>query len=256
MKFPFVISIPHCSSWIPEEVRPTLALTEEQVEESADIGTKEIFGSLPAQKVLFAEWSRLVVDLNRGSHERGPKGVIPHVDYYGRNSYRPGRFPDEREVAERVRKYYTPFHTRLKNALAGQDIRGLCDCHSLNGIGPREAPDAGRKRKDIVLGNNGDEQGNVNPALGRTTCPPKTLHLIKEAFEKAGFSVSINHPYSGGFITTHYGQECADKGKIAFQIEVNQDLYANPTNKQLVPERLDDVKSRVWQAFEEITKRL
>ena len=76
------------------------------------------------------------------------------------------------------------------------------------------------------------------------------------AFEKAGFSVSINHPYSGGFITTHYGQECADKGKIAFQIEVNQDLYSNPDNKQLIPERLDDVKSRVWQSFEEITKRL
>ena len=256
MKLPLIISVPHCSSRIPDEVRPALALTAAEVEESVDIGTREIFGSLSARRVFFAKWSRLVVDLNRHPLEQGPKGVIPQVDYYGRNTYYPFLFPDKRELAERVRKYYVPFHTKLKKALAAQDIRGLCDCHSLNGFGPAEAPDPGEKRKDIVLGNNGDKQGKVNPALGKTTCPAQTLNLIRGAFEKAGFSVSVNYPYSGGFITTHYGQEFSDKGKIAFQIEVNQDLYVNPDDRQLVPERLDEVKNRVLKAFEEITKAL
>jgi N-formylglutamate deformylase len=250
MKYPLVICVPHCASRIPEMVRPALALKDEEIEESVDIGTKEIFGALPAKRVLCADWSRILVDLNRSAHERGPRGVVSEVDYHGRNVYHPGLFPNEREIAERLRKYYLPFHLRLKEALESPDIMGLCDCHSLNGIGPAEAPDPGKKRKDIVLGNNGDRHGNENPSLGRTTCPPESLHSIREAFERAGFSVSLNYPYTGGFITTHYGQEFADKGKIAFQIEINQDLYVERIIKQLVPERLEDVKRRVSRAFE------
>lgn len=43
MKFPFIISMPHCSCRIPEEVIPTIALIKEEIWEPADIGTKEIF---------------------------------------------------------------------------------------------------------------------------------------------------------------------------------------------------------------------
>ena len=185
-----------------------------------------------------------------------PTSPFTRVDYYGRTVYRPGQYPDEKEVIARLQRYYVPFHTRVKEALKDPNIRGLCDCHSLNGIGPQEAPDAGKKRKDIIVGNNGDPQGHETTALGRTTCTANTLHSVKEAFERAGFSVSLNYPYSGGFITTHYGQEYVSKGKIAFQVEINQDLYVDPASNQLVPERLAGVKSRVLHAFERIGRRL
>ncbi|HUU80074.1 MAG TPA: hypothetical protein VMW90_01395, partial [Acidobacteriota bacterium] len=44
--------------------------------------------------------------------------------------------------------------------------------------------------------------------------------------------------------------EFADKGKIALQIEINQDLYVERISKQLGPERLEDVKRKVSRAFE------
>ena len=159
MDFPFIISIPHGSWKIPQEIRSAIALNDEEIMESTDMGTREIFESLPAGVVLCARWSRLAADLNRTPNQQGPKGVVALVDYEGRTVYLPGREPDRVERNRRIREYYMPYHNKLKQALGNPGITALIDCHSLNGTGPAEAPDAGRKRKDIVLSNNGDSEG-------------------------------------------------------------------------------------------------
>jgi len=256
MKYPFILSMPHCSGKIPEEVKQSFALSKEEIWDSTDWGVSEIFGSLPAKKIISAEWIRLVVDLNRGPTQRSIKGVVPHVDYHGRSIYVSGLSPDIREIERRLSEYYWPFHKRLVDALKEKDIKALFDCHSLNGTGPEQAPDPGKKRKDIILGNNGDNFGNMDPSRGRVTCPPETLQLIKEAFEKAGFSVSLNNPYSGGFITVHYGRKLIEAGKIAVQIEINQDLYLSHATKRLSPLRLEEIKKLVLQAFKEMARKL
>jgi len=256
LRLPFIISLPHCSNRVPEEIRPTFALSDKQIEESTDMGTKEIFGSIPAKAVVSARWSRLLVDLNRGPDQRDAKGVIALKDYHGRVIYREGCIPDKQETERRIKEYYRPFHDHLRAALDDKDIKGLFDCHSLNGIGPLEAPDAGKKRRDIILSNNGDEMGNENPALGKTTCPAETLHMIRAAFQRAGFSVSINDPYAGGVIATHYGYALAGTGRIAVQIEINQDLYLEPGTRKLAAERLKSVRAKVFRSFEEIAREL
>jgi N-formylglutamate deformylase len=256
VRFPFVISLPHCSGRVPEEIRPAIILSDEQIEESTDMGTKEIFGSIPAKAVVCARWSRLVVDLNRDSDQRNAKGIIALKDYHGRVVYRDGCIPNRQETENRVIKYYRPFHNELKAALDDLNIIGLFDCHSLNGIGPMDAPDYGIRRKDIILGNNGDETGNQNPALGKTTCPAEILHMISAAFQRVGFSVSINDPYTGGFITTHYGQKLAGAVRIAVQVEINQDLYLEPGTRQIAAERLKSVMAEVFRSFEEIAREL
>lgn len=256
MTFPFVISLPHCSGLIPDEMRTALALSDAEVKESADTGTKEIFGSLPAKIVIEAEYSRLLVDLNRDFLQKGNKGVVAQVDYHGRHIYNPGCVPSEIEVTKRLKRYYFPFHKRLNKALDMPDIKGLFDCHSLDGVGPAEAPDPGEKRKDIILGNNGDNNGNPLPVLGDTTCPLEILNLVKEAFEQSGFSVSINHPYAGGFITTCYGQRLVREGKFALQIEINQDLYMIPSGKRPDPGKLEETRRIILQLFQQIAKEL
>lgn len=251
---PFVFSLPHCSGRVPETIRRAIALTNEAIEDSTDIGTSEIFGSVPARAILRASWSRLVVDLNRSSLDRGPKGAIAEVDYHGRSVYKAGLVPKEKEIEQRLKEYYFPFHDRLKEALADPGAKGLFDCHSLCGIGPSEAPDKGIQRKDIILGNNGDGRGNVNLALGNTTCPVEILDFMKKAFQRAGFSVNINYPYSGGFIVTHYAREFAAKGKFFVQIEINQDLFQGSAPGQWAEEKLKDVKARVTRSLEEMAK--
>jgi len=232
VKLPFVISVPHCSGRIPEGIRADFVLSNDEIADSIDLGTSEIFGTLDAGDVLCSEWSRLVVDLNRDPERRDHKGVIARIDYFGRSVYHVNAVPDKREISGRLREYYRPYHNRLREVLARPHIKGMIDCHSVSGIGPSEAPDAGKKRKDIILSNNGDHMGKMTPALGKTTCPSELLNLMKQVFLRAGFSVSINNPYTAGFISIHYAGAFADREKFAVQIEINQDLYVWTGNRE------------------------
>ncbi len=254
MKLPFIISLPHCSDRIPKAARPAVLLSDEEIVESTDMGAKEIFGSLSAKVVLRARWSRIFVDLNRDVDQGGPRGVIPQIDYHGRPVYGAGLSPGKYEIERRLRGGYWPYHQRLTKALARPDTRGLIDCHSLNGVGPPGAPDRGKKRKDIVLSNNGDLRGDTVPFLGGITCPAKAMRRIKETFEKNGLSVAINDPYSGGFIIRHHGKEAINRGKFAFQIEINQDLFMDPLDRRIVGERLEEVRARItWCMISSLT---
>lgn len=256
MRLPFVFSLPHSSDRIPDPIRSSIALSSREIWESADVGTEEIFGSLPAFQTVRARWCRLVVDLNRGTHQRGRRGVVPRVDYRGRSVYRDGMAPGGAELDRRITRYYSPYHTTLQESLSEKGICGLFDCHSLFGTGPAEAPDPGRSRSDIILGNNGDGSGNPVPSLGTVTCPPKILRMMKEAFERNGFSVSLNYPYAGGFITTHYGKMLTAANCFTVQIEINQDLYVDPVRQQLLPPKVERTKAGVFQSLDQIAEKL
>ena len=256
MRLPFAVSVPHASYQIPEEISPTLAFTQRDIMEATDLGAREIFTSLPVMVALWSRWSRLVVDLNRNSEERGPRGIVPLEDNHGRNVYKEGGLPEDEEVERRLKKYYWPYHYRLQEAIQNPEIKILFDCHSLAPMGPSGAPDPMKWRKDIILANNGNPRGEKAPSLGEITCPSNTLHMMKEILNESGFSVSINQPYSGGFILTHYGPELVEKGKMAVQMEINQQLYVDDETRQLDRFRLGDAANRLQKAFREIAGRI
>jgi N-formylglutamate deformylase len=252
MTLPFVISLPHCSGKIPEPIRSGIVLNETEIGDTIDLGTREIFSDLPAETILCAQWNRLVVDLNRPPHQRDAKGPVALLDYHGRFIYGPEAIPDESEILRRLSVYYNPYHRRLENALQRANIKGLLDCHSLKGIGPPESPDSGKKRKDVTLGNNGGPGGKNDPLRGEITCAPAVLRFIKEVFEMADFSVSLNDPYAGGFIVSHYGPALMAEGKMALQIEINQNLYLAPETEKIIPEKAADIRRRMLNCLKEI----
>ena len=249
MRLPFAISIPHCSFSIPELCRPSIALTQREILESTDLGAREVFMPIPVRVALWARWSRLVVDLNRDPLQRDAKGVIPKVDYSGRKIYIEEDYPGDEEVESRLKKYYWPYHNRLKEAIQDPEVKVLFDCHSLSSIGPSGSPDPLKWRKDIVLGNNGNPKGDPDPSLGRSTCSAETLQMIKGEFNRAGFSVSLNHPYSGSFITTHYGHELVKGGKMAVQIEINQHLYLDNETLRFNRDKIADIAKSFHEVF-------
>jgi len=246
---PFVISLPHCAVNVPRWLEDRLALDHREILESVDMGSEEVFGDLPARQVIKAEFSRLVVDLNRDADASGGKGVIAKTDYNGRRIYLPGKDPDPDQREKLLDRCYHPFHENLSKALADPGVEALFDCHSLEGIGPCDAPDAGEKRRDIVLSNNGDDQGRKRTDSGGITCPPETLSMIRLAFASQGFSVAINAPYKGGFITRHYGQCLMERNKFAVQIEINQDLFLLSGKTVLDNGKIASTRERVMAAM-------
>lgn len=250
MALPFVLSIPHCGNQVPDGIRSAMALSDDQIEESVDHGTREIFSVLKASDVITAHWSRLVVDLNRGPDQLDAKGVVALTDYHGRSVYRPDSRPPLQEVHDRLVRYYHPYHSQLETALENPAAIALIDCHSLNGIGPPDAPDPGRTRRDVILSNNGDAQGHARPFAGPITCPARILHLFKDAFEANGFNVALNAPYRGGYIVRHYGYRLALERRFAIQIEMNQSLYIAGDSTHPLSEPLDRVAGQVRYALE------
>lgn len=256
MKYPFIVSVPHCGEAIPPEIKPRVALSPVQVRESVDHGTAEIFAALPAATVINARYSRLICDLNRSPNDTGPKGIVAKTDYHGREIFKPGMYPDEHTRLRWVRAYFRPYHEALAKAVREDQAIGLFDSHSLNGTGPADAPDAGQKRHDIILSNNGGPTGERVATLGETTCPASIVRLVKSAFEQAGFSTALNTPYTGGFITRHYGTKFIQKGGFALQIEINQDLYLDDQKGLCDPERTREAAEKVRSVFETICRRL
>jgi N-formylglutamate deformylase len=249
MKLPFILSIPHCGNQIPSELRPSIALSESEIAEAEDYGTREIFADLPAVGIIAARWSRLVVDLNRSPDQYDPKGVVALTDYLGRTVFKPGCEPTLLEIQKRVAQFHQPYHDQLTAMLRGEPFAGLIDCHSLNGKGPADAPDSGRPRKDVILSNNGDHRGRQRSTADPLSCSAGTLQAAADAFVAQGFSVALNTPYRGGHITIHYGRQLRDAGRFAMQIEMNQDLYMAPGTLQCDRHRLHLTTERVKQAL-------
>ncbi len=246
----FIISLPHCSSKVPRDISSDFALDKIKILDSLDFGSKEIFGVLPAP-IIKAKFSRLVVDLNRDPANVGFKGVVPKTDYKGHQIYKSLKYPDQDIIAQLVQKYHRPYHKKIEKAFAREEIKFLFDCHSLESIGPKDAPDAGEGRKDIILSNNGDINGNLRDSKGLISCPANIVMFIKSLFEKYGFSVGINDPYTGGFTTIHYGRKYSNKN--ALQIEINQKLYMNPKDRALDNKKVQDIRIKILTVFKEFS---
>ncbi len=123
------------------------------------------------------------------------------------------------EVPKRISLVYQPYHNQLKKlldqAVKEHSYYMLLDCHSM------PAKDQYNKAlPDIILGDcNGQ---SLNPKIGKQ---------IEDHIRASGFSLAWNTPYSGGFITSHYGV-AASSGQ-SLQLEVNRSLYMTE------PHRLD-----------------
>lgn len=247
---PLVVTLPHCSAVVPPQAAGHLALDPLEVEQSVDLGSREVFGPLPVLKVLPAPQTRLVVDLNRDPEDLGPKGVVAAIDYAGRKVFAPEQAPGEALKRQWVALFWRPWHQALALALEQPGMKLLLDGHSLDGIGPAEAPDPGTRRADVVLSNRGGPGGEAAPGRGQVTCPPRSLRRLGEALEDEGLSVAYNSPYSGGHIIARYGPWLRARGAVAVQVELNKRLYADPDYTRVYPEKAAELSRRLNRALE------
>jgi N-formylglutamate deformylase len=218
---PLLISFPHSGSYVPPELEARLR------PEALDLPDTDwfvpqlydFFGALGAS-IIRATHTRYVVDLNRppdgaplypGQRETT---VCPTETFDGEALYRDGATPTSEEIAERLRKYWRPYHDRLA-ALAGElaRVHGHCilwDAHSIRsrvpGLFDGRLPDL-----------------NVGTADGRS-CSPALLNRVVESLRaQSRFSFVVDGRFKGGYITRHYGNPA--QGIHAVQLEIAQCAY-------------------------------
>lgn len=123
------------------------------------------------------------------------------------------------EIMRRIETYWRPYHERLEEVL--QQTRKAhgavyhLDCHSMQPVGNDLAPDPGRARADMVLGD-----------LDGTSCEAGFTRHAAETLEGLGYSIAINDPYKGAYIVERHGDPAG--GVHSLQLEINRKLYLDP----------------------------
>ena len=217
---PLLISLPHDGSEIPVEIAAAMEPAAQRSPDSDwQVSRLYDFARELGAHVLRPRWSRYVVDLNRPSDGaalypgRRETGLCPTVMFSGEPIYLPEREPDADGVAERVDRYWRPYHQKLATALESiREAHGralLWDGHSIRSQCPMffegRLPDY-----------------NVGTADG-ASCLATVQQTIATRLQEMAVSHVVNGRFKGGFITRHYGQP--QRGISAVQMEMAQASY-------------------------------
>ncbi len=215
-RLPLLVSVPAAGLSVPAELSALNRLTPAEIAADGDEGARAIYAILKTEVARFVstDVARAFVDLNRTGNDFGRDGVVKTHTRAGRPAY---DAPLQPQLVERLlRRYYHPYHRRLSE-LAGQRVALGLDCHTMFAVGPPTAPDCGRERPQVCLGDGGG------------ACPADWMEKLRICFQ-AHFpgEVTVNRPFSGGYITRSHGREMP-----WVQLELSRGAFAEPAQKAL-----------------------
>lgn len=218
---PVLVAMPHVGT----ELSPGLAerlMPEARRVPDTDWHVDALYRAAPSLgcSILRANYSRYVVDLNRPADDtpmypgQANTGVIPTESFDGAALYLSGSPPSADETADRIARYWRPYH----EALAAELLRikaqwgwaVLWDAHSIRSTVPRlfdgRLPDL-----------------NFGSYDGRSCQAELAEGLLALAQADGHYSAVLNGRFKGGYTTRHYGQP-ADRIH-ALQLEISQICY-------------------------------
>ena len=255
-QYPFLISIPHGGTEVPEIIRPLLLLDNDELCYYCDPSTRIVFGFEDRiAAYIDTPVSRMVVDLNRPPlplPPRDPDGIIKVRTIDGKNVYRPGLLPDMHLIHHLLKTHYFPYHQQIDELIDRHPVRIAFDCHSMLPYGSPDQKDAGKSRPLICLGNNGDRRGRARKG-SIATCSAEWITTLAGVFrEEFSFDreVAINNPFSGGFISNaHFWH----KGIPWIQVEINRSLYERDRSSVHTQKEIDDriirLHEKIWNVL-------
>lgn len=236
-KFMGILSIPHSGEKLPDEFRPFLVETWQDLMQDVDYKVHELVDveklANAGVAIIYSNIIRTAVDLNR------PQDTA--VLNWKTNSKDKliVKIGPEKETENLLReKYYTPYYEMLKTMITELQLRmkipSLIDLHSMPGEAApyhmKMNPNQDKVRPDFCLSDN-----------HRKTCEEDFIHMIGESLANQGYGVKYNDPYVGGNITTFLNKTYVPLNNI--QIEISRTLYMNEESKELMPEGCTKLKN-------------
>ncbi len=218
---PLLISLPHDGSELPAQLHTRLVESALRAPDTDWFVSRLYdFARALGASILVPRYSRYAVDLNRPPDDvslypgQNTTGLCPTVQFSGEPVYRPGQEPSANEIAERVDRYWRPYHGTLAAELGrlraehGRVL--LWEGHSIRSRVPflfeGRLPDI-----------------NIGTASG-ASCLPETQARIETVLAaQSDYTWVINGRFKGGYITRHYGQP--EEGIEAVQLELAQCNY-------------------------------
>lgn len=213
-KLPLLVSVPHAGLTIPPEVFHLNRLSLVEIAEDGDQGAWEIYGPLQNRVAQFVttDIARAFVDMNRAADDIRKDGVVKTHTCWDIPIYSEPLTPSLTEKL--LERYHRPYHLRLSQ-LAEEGLLLALDCHTMAANGPPVGPDPGKLRPQVCIGD------------GNGACPRGWAESLVDCFRgRFPGEVTLNRPFSGGYITRHHGEEMP-----WMQIELSRGGFANPAQK-------------------------
>jgi N-formylglutamate deformylase len=218
-----IVHVPHSSPVIPPAIRATLNLTDKELRHEllvmTDWFTDALFATPDgmAATITFPV-SRLIVDPERFAEDdqelmaaKGMGAVYTKTSEV--HALRQNLSDEERNRL--LTAYYYPHQQRARDAVqAALADHGRCllvDAHSFSSNPLPHEPDQAADRCQICIGS--DDYHS----------PPWLVEWVTEMFQKRGFDVASNHPFSGTFIPIGFYRR--EPRALSVMIELNRSLY-------------------------------
>jgi N-formylglutamate deformylase len=253
-RVPILLSIPHCGTLFPEEIKDQYESGLIQAPDDTDWFVDQLYDFGPAMGIsmIRAVYSRWVIDLNRDPKSkplytdgRIITGLCPTTNFFGEPIYRDLRKEvDQAEVRTRLEHYYQPYHNRIQELL--DDLKAefgrvlLWDCHSIRQIVKTIQPE---KFPDLILG---DADG--------TSASPGIIETALGVLDHGAYGVSHNHPFKGGTITRYFGRP--SDNQHALQLEMTKVNYMDDSEMQYDYGRAQKMKLLLRNTLAKLTDKL
>ena len=250
---PILLSIPHCGTDFPIEVRRQFDADLIGAPDDTDWFVDHLYDFAAAMGIttIYATNSRWVIDLNRDpankplyTDGRIITALCPTTNFEGQPIYVDRRAEvDPGEVSRRWELYYKPYHEQigkklfeLKNKF-GKVL--LWECHSIRQFVPKVFPE---KFPDLILGTNDEQSADQG-----------MIKAVLTELNNSKFSVNHNFPFKGGYITRHFGRP--SEGQHAMQLEMSKVNYMDDSEKNYDNKRADKVREVLKKVFTTLTRK-
>src|SRR6185312_11350676 len=122
---PLFVSLPHDGIALPDNIATRMTPTGQGVPDTDwHVSRMYAFARELGASMIVPKYSRYVVDLNRPPDDvslypgQNTTGLCPIVQFSGAPVYLPGREPTPGEIAQRVERYWRPYHDALAAEIA------------------------------------------------------------------------------------------------------------------------------------------
>jgi len=218
---PLFVSLPHDGTALPDDIAARMTPAACRVPDTDwHVSRLYAFARELGASIIVPRYSRYVVDLNRPPDDtslypgQNTTGLCPLVQFSSAPVYLDGQQPSPDEVAERVQRYWRPYHTAL-----GEEVERIRATHG------RAVLWEGHSIRSIVpfLFEGRLPDLNLGTAAGASCSAGLQRRLSAVLGAHACYSSIVNGRFKGGYITRHYGQP--ERGIDAIQLELAQCNY-------------------------------
>lgn len=238
-RVPILLSIPHCGTDFPEELRDDYVPNMMAAPDDTDWFVDELYSFATEMGItmITARYSRWVIDLNRDPQSKALyndgriiTGLCTTTDFHGNDIYQK-ETPDGNEISRRLENYYQPYYNKVQELL--DDLKAefgrvlLWDAHSIR----QYVPTIRKERfPDMILG-----------SVDESSASRELIDLALEELGSGSFELKHNTPFKGGQITRTFGRPY--ENQHALQLEMNKVLYMDDQETAFDTQRANEVRA-------------